>query len=53
MKKDSGKGTWSEFRGRIRKFFDDMKKESISQNKGKPFDCCHVPDNRKATDRKG
>ena len=47
MKSGREKGTLRGFREKVRKFFDDMKKESISQYQGKPFDCCSLPDEPK------
>ena len=53
MRTDKSRGLLRKAREGIRRFFEDLKKESISQNPEKPIDCCNPPDTGKYGQGKG
>ena len=52
MRTGKRRGLWRKTRERIRRFFEDLKKDSISRYTGKPFDCCNPPETGKNGERK-
>lgn len=52
MRTDKRRGLLQKAREGIRRLFEDLKKDSISQNPEKPIDCCNPPQIPKPREKK-
>jgi len=53
MRSDKKRGLLRRAREGIIRFFEDLKKDSISQNPEKPVDCCNPPEINRDMGKRG